>query len=399
MQAGRADAAVQAWLAERTNTSADDWFLVSRARHGMAVVFGVLAQQYGAGQVLTQPLTCVTAVNPIVEAGHRPIYADISADTLAMLPEDAAAQASELTRAVVVQHSFGIPAPIDEIAAQLRAVWAERPPIIIEDSAHYLGLLARGSGGEPVADVSVHSFGAEKMLRTKYGGAIWVSPAMADQSLRATIVEALAAVPPLGLVGRMQVAAYPYGNKALYTLPAAVRPLAGKVFRASGLFVQPIMPSEARGRSYGTCRKPSDAVLRGVLDEMANYDEQLAHRRERVAQYAHGLAEADCMIPGAIARGDGALVRFPLLLASAQKANEAFAHLQRVGLSPGKWYRPLLFPGVGAAEQASVYGYSNGQCPVAEDVSARIINLPTGPAVSEEKAKEIMRELRNTIAE
>lgn len=399
MHEGAADAELRAWLAARTGTNSQDWFVVSRARHGMAVVFAALAQQHGLGEVITQPLTCVTAVNPIVETGHRPVYADIAVPTLAMLPEDAVAHLNAQTRAVVVQHSFGIPAPIEQIAADVRSAGKGSLPIIMEDSAHYLGLLARGADGQPVADVSVHSFGAEKMLRTKYGGAVWVNPRMRDKAARDAIVQAFAAVPALGTLGKLQVAAYPYGNKVLYSLPGSVRPGVAKLFRASRLFVQPIMPSEAYGHSYGAARTLSPGIVRGIMAELQAYDEQLAHRRERVAQYRAGLAEANCVLPGAAADGDGALVRFPLLLASAQKANEAFAHLQRAGLNPGKWYRPLLFPGVGRTEQRDVYGYEDSQCPVAEDVSARIINLPTGQGVSEEKAKEIIRELRDKIAE
>lgn len=389
------------WLAERTSTGADDWFLVSRARHGMTTVFEALAGHYGKGEVITQPLTCVTAVNPILVAGHRPVYADIAPDTLGILPEDVAAHLNANTRAVVVQHSFGMPAAIEPVARLVRhgsGVRRDREALIIEDAAHYLGLLKRGEDGRPVADVSVHSFGAEKMLRTKYGGAIWVNPNMADADLRALIVSALQTVPVTGTWGRLQVAAYPYFNRVLHTAPAGLRPAVARLFRLTGLFVQPIMPVETQGKNYGVCRKPSAQSLQSVLREFAGYDEQLTHRRARVNQYAHGLAEAACRIPGGALGGDRALVRFPLVLTSAEQAEKAFRHLQRTGLHPGKWYRPLLFPGVNASLQEEVYGYQTGQCPVAEDISARIINLPTGLPVSEQTAKEIMRELRNTIA-
>lgn len=61
-------------LAAISKTQSKDWFLVSRARHGMAEVLAVLARQKGRGQVVTQAFTCITAVNPILEAGHTPVY-------------------------------------------------------------------------------------------------------------------------------------------------------------------------------------------------------------------------------------------------------------------------------------------------------------------------------------
>ena len=61
------------------------------------------------------------------------------------------------------------------------------------------------------------------------------------------------------------------------------------------------------------------------------------------------------------------LVRYPLLLATAEQAEAAFAALSARGLVPGRWYRPLLFPG--PADPAP-FAYAPGSCPVAEDAAA-----------------------------
>jgi dTDP-4-amino-4,6-dideoxygalactose transaminase len=58
----------------------------------------------------------------------------------------------------------------------------------------------------------------------------------------------------------------------------------------------------------------------------------------------------------------------------------------------GKWYRPLFFPGV---KDYSAYNYRVGSCPVAEDVSARIVNLPTDLNTTAKVAKEIADALIN----
>ncbi len=60
--------AVTRELARRTGTDASDWFLVFKARYGMQVVLRELARVRGTGDVVTQVLTCATAVDPIIAA-------------------------------------------------------------------------------------------------------------------------------------------------------------------------------------------------------------------------------------------------------------------------------------------------------------------------------------------
>ena len=50
-------------LAERTGTCAKDWYVVFKPRYGMEVVFEVLRELRGGGSVVTQLMTCCTAVD------------------------------------------------------------------------------------------------------------------------------------------------------------------------------------------------------------------------------------------------------------------------------------------------------------------------------------------------
>ena len=61
---------------------------------------------------------------------------------------------------------------------------------------------------------------------------------------------------------------------------------------------------------------------------------------------------------------------------------------------PGRWYRPLLFPG---PSDPVAFGYEAGSCPRAEDVSARILNLPTAPFVDETAAARSVDVLRRLL--
>ena len=88
-------------MAELTQTRAEDWYLTYRARHGMLTVFRALAGKKGAGEVVTQLLTCCTAVDPIIAAGLVPVYGELSARTCSLDPDQL--RLGQNARAVVLQ--------------------------------------------------------------------------------------------------------------------------------------------------------------------------------------------------------------------------------------------------------------------------------------------------------
>lgn len=366
-------------LAERTGTQAGDWFLVAKARYGLEVVLQVVANIRGSGEVITQPFTCLTAVNPIMSAGHKPMYADISPDTLSLDP--ATLQVTNASRAVIVQHSFGIPADLSTI----RDFADTHTLLLIEDSAHKPGLMA-SKNGQILADVSVHSFGVEKMLPTKFGAAVWINPDLRDTVLHDALRAAFETLPELSLLRNLRLRSYSITNRALNHLPTVMNPPAVRDTLARlRLFEAAITPLERRGKNSGTPARPSNWILQRIVDELNVYDANLAGRQAATQAYLSAFGERDDFtIPAGIVP-DGVYTRFPVLCRTAKQASALFTRLAKQGLHPGKWYRPTLFPG--PADQA-LYSYDPTLCPVAEDISARIVNLPTN--VSPERIKEIL---------
>ena len=166
--------AVRKSLAKYSNTDPDDWFLTFKARFGMATVFQAIYNIYGHSEVITQPYTCITAINPILVSNLKPAYADIDPSTLSITQPEKCYNSK--TVAIVMQHTLGIigdkPQAIADFAKKRRL-------ILIEDSAHCLTRMATNESGEILADISVHSFGVEKVIKnTKFGGAIYLNPAI-----------------------------------------------------------------------------------------------------------------------------------------------------------------------------------------------------------------------------
>lgn len=371
---------VRAELARITKTNEQDWFLVFRARYGMETVLEALAKHAGAGEVITQPFTCTTALNPIMSAGHRPVYVDANYDDLSL--DTSKLTASSSSRALIMQHSFGMVSNVKKA----REFADTNELLLLEDSAHQLGLLAR-DGDTILADISVHSFGVEKLLPTKFGGAVWVNPAMKNTALRSEIRTALAQLPVVS--GKAAAAAKRYRgiNRLLNHTPTRVEPLLRSFVTQIGLFQPAIMPQEVRGKNQDAPSAPNEFILEGMLKGLASFDATTTLRRSVAAVYQTGMPQ-EYTIPAALQPGC-APVRFPVICADQQIAAALFDKLRAHGHYSGKWYRPIPFPGI---QDQSLYKYDASSCPTAEDISARILNLPTN--ITPTEAKEILDVLR-----
>ncbi|TSC63960.1 MAG: DegT/DnrJ/EryC1/StrS aminotransferase, partial [Parcubacteria group bacterium Gr01-1014_106] len=126
-------------------------------------------------RVFLQAYTCVSVPGPVLWAGATPVYVDINPDTFTMDPDDLRAKLRSLPpgsrpRALIIQHTFGLPADIDELCAIAR----EHDLFVIEDCAHALGATYHGQPVGTFGDAAILSFGRDKVISSVFGGAIVV---------------------------------------------------------------------------------------------------------------------------------------------------------------------------------------------------------------------------------
>lgn len=366
-------------LANLTGTNAEDWFLVYRARLGIELVLKVLAAQRGKGEVITQPYTCITAVNPIIAAGHVPVYADINPDDFSLNPDGL--QASALARAVIMQHTFGIES---SSVKAIREFTNDHKLLLVEDSAHRLGQMSKLSGNF-AADVSIHSFGVEKMLPTKFGGAVWINPDMSDEALRFAMIKAFQQLPTISRTVNRRARSYATTNRVLNRLPSSLGLSLRTTLAKMKLFEAAIMPSELSGSNSGPVARPRVWMVKKILDNLEVYDKQLEKRTTISDYYRVSFLNHETLVLPKGCQAEGPLLRLPLLYPNTTSAERAFMTLRKRGFFVGKWYRPTLFPG---PSDPNIYNYDRELCPVSEDLASRIINLPTN--ISLERAKELV---------
>ncbi len=131
-------------------------------------------------EVVTSPLTFVSANQAILEESLTPIFADVQPDTGSIDPSSIGEHITERTGALMVMHYGGTPCDLDEIYALAR----ERDVAVIEDCAHACGASYRGRPIGSHGELHAFSFQAVKNLALGDGGALTVLSDEVDARLR-----------------------------------------------------------------------------------------------------------------------------------------------------------------------------------------------------------------------
>jgi dTDP-4-amino-4,6-dideoxygalactose transaminase len=131
---------------------------VANATDGLTLTLMALGIKSG-DEVITTPFTAIPTVSAIIDAGARPVFVDICADTFLMDYEKVAAAITPRTKAIMPVHIFGNVLDVP----RLREVAGPAIPII-EDASQSHGSTFRGRQSGSMGDVSVFSFYPTKNL-------------------------------------------------------------------------------------------------------------------------------------------------------------------------------------------------------------------------------------------
>jgi perosamine synthetase len=132
-------------------------------------------------EVIVPSLTFIASVNVIRHVGATPVFAEIDAATFNIDPADVARRITERTRVIMPVDQLGLPCDIDAITSL-----AERHGLrVLDDAACAFGSRNHGRPVGSLADVSVFSLHARKVVTTAEGGVIVTNdPALAERLRR-----------------------------------------------------------------------------------------------------------------------------------------------------------------------------------------------------------------------
>lgn len=285
-------------------------------------------------EVVTGAFAFVAAANAIEQIGARPVFADIDPISLNVDPHKVVGALTEHTRAVIVPHTFGLPAE----SARLCGEAEEYGLIAIEDASQALGAAV---GAERVGAcrrslAAVFSFYPGCPVTTGEGGMVVTQ----DESFANTCRS-------LVNLGRDVGAPQGGGN-------------------GSGWLEHPRV-----GFNY---RMDEMSAALGV-SQMARIEETLA-RRQRIADHYRGRLrelKSKFMLPMEISGYTRAWSTFSLVCREGVSREKVIAALAEKGIATERYFDPPLHLQKFYREK---YGLARGQLPITEAMAAQTFALP-----------------------
>ncbi|MDG4893865.1 DegT/DnrJ/EryC1/StrS aminotransferase family protein [Mesorhizobium sp. WSM4976] len=119
-------------------------------------------------EVIVPSFTYVASINTILQTGARPVYVDSLQDTLQVDPHAIRNAITPNTRAVMAVHLYGHPCDMDAISALCR----DHDLLLIEDCAEGFGTRWKGQHVGTFGDAATFSFFGNKTITTGEGGMV-----------------------------------------------------------------------------------------------------------------------------------------------------------------------------------------------------------------------------------
>lgn len=380
------------WKKGQEISKVEEWFEKRYANYrafsfnsGRSALYFLLKQlgiQKG-DEVIVQAFTCVAAIEPLIWVGAKPVFADID-QTLNLHPKGVERKITPKTKAIIAQHTCGVPAQVEEIIK----IAKENKLFLIEDCAHALGATYKGKPVGSFGDASFFSFGRDKIISSVFGGLALINEKLTiknEHSLTKLKKESQSLKFPNNLWVMQQIF-----HPILFSLILPLYNFLGLgkfllfIFQKMQLLSKPVYYQEFEGKRPDIFpRKLPNALAKLALHQLNKLEKYNEMRKKIAGQYK--LFSKIDYDSGSV------FLRFPLMTENAESIYDK-AKSKKIIL--GRWYSNIIDPkGVDIVK----IGYELGSCPKAEEAAKKIINLPTYPTLGERQVSQLVTFLKNEI--
>ncbi len=135
----------------------------------VALHLALVALGIGPGdEVILPTLTFVATANAVAYTGATPVFVDSEPRTWNIDPAAVAAAITSRTRAIIAVHLYGHPADMDP----LRDLAKQHGLVLVEDAAEAHGARYKGRRTGSLSDIAIFSFFGNKIVTTGEGGMV-----------------------------------------------------------------------------------------------------------------------------------------------------------------------------------------------------------------------------------
>jgi perosamine synthetase len=371
------------------NMTSDKAFFFYRGSIALYALLKAMEVEPG-DEVILQSFTCDIVPTTVVRAGGTPIYVDIDPNTFNMDSDKIEERITERTKAIIVQHTYGIPTemgPILDIARR-------HDLGVIEDSCHAWGSRCGGQEVGTFGDAAFYSFGWHKPLVLGVGGCAVVNNPALRQKVERLYGDFVTPAYKEAIILYLQYFAYSWLlNRFLFwSVRDIYRKVSNRGLRGliTGIFVRRKMTTTRSGQVRSGMQLHHRRMIPlqegRLFRKLKRFDRMVAHQRWVVSQYERLLPRAGYGPLELDSRFEPIFYKYPVLSDRKrdifEQAPQARIELSYLFSSPVDPRKP------GLAKLWRTLGYREGMCPIAEDTSDRIVALPVHSRV---RAADIRR--------
>lgn len=310
--------------------------LTTSCTHALEMAALLLDIQPG-DEVIVPAFTFVSTVNAFVLRGARPVFADIRPDTLNLDESQLEQLITARTKAIVPVHYAGVGCEMDEILA----IAQQHGIAVVEDNAHGLFGKYKGKHLGTFGCLATQSFHETKNFTCGEGGALLINDP--------------------NLIERAEILREKGTNRSRF--------FRGEVDKYTWVDL---------GSSY----LPSDMLAAFLYAQLEAHEQIQAKRRAIWEFYYNHLSswaeENGVCLPRVPTHCEQAYHMFYLLLPSLEYRQALITHLKNQGILSVFHYLPL-----NTSQMGQQFGGKTEDCPITEDVSARLLRLPFYNDISE----------------
>lgn len=357
------------------STQSKNIFLFSKGRVGLYAVLKALNIKEG-DEIIIPGYTCMVVPSAASFLNIKCRYADINPETYNINPSELDKHLTESTKALIVQHTYGIPADMNPVLQ-----WADKNNIsVIEDCCHAFGSRYKGRLCGTFGMASFFSGQWNKPFSSGLGGILLVNEKSLLQNLNSIYDQAVG----VSFLENMRLKAQIIAYNSVVTPRTNV--LVTDLYRflsKVGITAGSSSNQELAGKiPPGYLKKMAPCQIREGQKNLRGIQKTLNARKQNTEIYTKALVNLGYQSIKHDPNSDCVILRYPVHVANKKEVLRLAA---RNRLEIGSWFETPLHP---EGTDMGAFGYYEGMCPESDKASREVINLPTHDKIT---LKEIHR--------